>query len=265
MALTAAQRGWDGPAIRANIRLGSALVMLAFVVGHLINHAVLLVSIKAANDLRPFLVGPWESASGGAVLLLAALLHYLNALWSIWRRRHLRFTRLEWWQLSLGLTIPVLLMLHVVGIRIAGEALSVTHDYTSVLLMLWVAVPVLAVVQALTLLTVWAHAWIGLRFWTQSKRWYPEWRNALLIAAVLLPALALSGFIAAGNQVRRQAEQSGLSGGGVRRCQRHRRNRRGGPSFGCLGLGYASCVGVATVRCAGGTSLGLAPDPSAPT
>ena len=40
----------------------------------------------------------------------AALVHYVNALWSVYERRYLRLSRWEWWQLSLGLCIPPLLM-----------------------------------------------------------------------------------------------------------------------------------------------------------
>ncbi|MEI6558823.1 MAG: adenylate/guanylate cyclase domain-containing protein [Rhodospirillaceae bacterium] len=200
-------RGWDAPSVRAWLRLSSALVILTFVVSHLINHSLLLVSLGLANGARPFLVGAWGTAGGGCLLALAALVHYSNALWSIYRRRHLRLNPGEWWQLGLGLTIPVLLMMHVIGIRLASEVLKVNHDYTSVLLVQWVVVPALGVTQAAALLTVWAHACIGLRFWLQTKRWYPDWRGGLLMVAVLLPTLALSGFVAAGNQVRRQAQQ----------------------------------------------------------
>ncbi|MEI7606712.1 MAG: adenylate/guanylate cyclase domain-containing protein [Rhodospirillaceae bacterium] len=206
--VTTIMRGWDAPSVRAWLRLTSALVMVTFVVCHLINHSLLLVSLALANGARPFLVGVWETAGGGCLLALAALLHYSNALWSIYRRCHLRLTRGEWWQLGLGLTIPILLMMHVIGTRLASELLRVNHDYSSVLLMLWMVMPLLGATQAAALLTVWTHACIGLRFWLQTKRWYPDWRGGLLVVAVLLPTLALSGFVAAGNQVRRQAEQA---------------------------------------------------------
>ena len=203
-----APAAWDSQSARAMVRLSSALVMLTYVVGHLINHGLLLVSIRLANRAEPWLVGPWETAAGGALLLSAAALHYLNALWSIYRRRHLRLSTGEWWQLGLGLTIPVLLMMHVIGTRIAGLMLNVTQDYTSMLLVVWVAVPGFAVLQVAALLTVWAHACIGLRFWLQTKPWYPDWQATLLVAAVLVPTLALSGFVAAGNQVRRQVAET---------------------------------------------------------
>ena len=46
---------------------------------------------------------------------------------------------------------------------------------------------------------------IGLHFWLRTKPAYPQWRGALAIAGLLLPTLALSGYVAAGNQVLRAA------------------------------------------------------------
>ena len=44
------------------------------------------------------LMYPWATAVGTVILAAALLAHYLNALWSIYARRHLRLSRWEWWQ-----------------------------------------------------------------------------------------------------------------------------------------------------------------------
>jgi adenylate cyclase len=56
------------------------------------------------------------------------------------------------------------------------------------------------------LLTLWAHACIGIHFWLRTKAWYPQGRIWLGAIALLLPTLALSGFLTAGNQIVRAAE-----------------------------------------------------------
>jgi adenylate cyclase len=61
-------------------------------------------------------------------------------------------------------------------------------------------------VQSFALLAVWIHACIGLHFWLRIKRWYPAWLPIFATFAVLIPALALAGFIAGGNYVWREAE-----------------------------------------------------------
>src|SRR2546421_583165 len=55
------------------------------------------------------------------------------------------------------------------------------------------------------LLLVWIHACIGIHFWLRTKLWYPDWRVAFAAFALLLPTLALSGFLSAGNQLMREA------------------------------------------------------------
>ena len=56
------------------------------------------------------------------------------------------------------------------------------------------------------LLTVWTHACIGIHYWLRTKRWYPNWRPFLFAYGLLLPTLALAGYVTGGNQVLREAK-----------------------------------------------------------
>jgi adenylate cyclase len=199
-------RGWDLELLRNKVRPVSALVLLAFVVCHLTAHSFLLVSFERAGAALDILMYPWRSVIGTAVLASALLAHYSNALWSIYVRRHLRLSRWEWWQLSLGLSIPLLLMFHVIGTRVAEGLLGVTSHYSSVLLVQWQLSPWLGVLQVTAVLTVWIHACIGIHFWLRTKTWYAGWRPFFVGVGLLLPTLALSGYVTAGNQVLRAAE-----------------------------------------------------------
>src|SRR5207247_5022305 len=89
--------------------------------------------------------------------------------------------------------------------RLAEAFLGTDNYYSSVLTLHWVLMPHLAVIQAAALLTVWIHACIGIHFWLRTKIWYPDWRVAFAAFALLLPTLALSGYLSAGNQVMREA------------------------------------------------------------
>ena len=113
---------------RARLRLISALIMLSFVICHLTAHWFLLVSVNQAEPVLTVLMYPWRTAIGTAILITAFVVHYSNALWSIYIRRSLRLNRWELSQLVLGLCIPILLMAHVVGTRIADSALGVTPN-----------------------------------------------------------------------------------------------------------------------------------------
>jgi len=193
-------RGW-----RARLRLTSALVLLAFVICHLSGHSLLLLSQPFAESGLAALMRPWRSPIGTALLVSAFLIHYANALWSVYERRSLRLRNWEWAQLGLGLCIPALLALHVASTRLAEETMGVDTGYGYVLVEYWVVAPSIAVLQATALLTVWAHACIGIHFWLRTKAWYPEAKAWLGTLALLLPTVALAGFVSAGNQIARAA------------------------------------------------------------
>ena len=88
---------------RSNLRLASGLVLLSFVICHLTAHSLLLTSIDRAEAGLEILMYPWRTWIGTALLASALLVHYANALWSIYLRRSLRLSRWEWTQLALGL------------------------------------------------------------------------------------------------------------------------------------------------------------------
>src|SRR5262249_45320283 len=127
-------------------------------------------------------------------------------LWSIYIRRSLRLNRWELTQLGLGLCIPILLMLHVVGTRIAETTLGVTPNYNNVFIGQSLHRPWLGSLHSLALLPGWIHAAIGLPDWLRTKRWYPAWGRALFIYGLLLPTLAVAGYVSGGNQVLREAQ-----------------------------------------------------------
>ena len=126
---------------RARLRLSSGLVMLAFAICHLTAHWFLLVSVEDAETVLTFLMYAWRTWLGTSILIAAFVIHYSNALWSIYIRRSLRLTRWELIQVALGLCIPFLLMFHVIGTRIAESTLDVTVYYNTVFIAQWLHRP----------------------------------------------------------------------------------------------------------------------------
>jgi adenylate cyclase len=192
--------------VRARARLLSALVLLSFVLCHLASHIALIISVPVAQQALDSLMSFWRTEAGTYLLATALAVHVLNALWSIYIRRYLRLPAWELAQLSLGLSIPPLLMLHVVSTKISDRFLGTAGAYQSVLTLQWLLTPWLVYLQFAAVLTLWAHACVGLHFWLRTKRWYPAWRPILGALGVLIPSLALAGYVAGGNQVRREAQ-----------------------------------------------------------
>ncbi len=71
----------------------------------------------------------------------ACLVHVMLGLWAMYERRQFRWKAIEPLQLVLGLTVPALVVAHVVGVRL-GQALH-GHEilYPQVLFAYWIAWP----------------------------------------------------------------------------------------------------------------------------
>jgi adenylate cyclase len=198
------------------LRLASGLTLATFLVTHLSNHALGLVSLEAMEAGREWFVLLWRNPFGTAALYAALVIHPGLGLWSLYRRRTLAMPAWEAWQLALGLAVPVLLAQHVAGTRLADSWLGVTGSYTRVLLALWVFAPDLGARQVVLVAVVWAHACVGLHFWMRLRPWYRRAAPFLLAAALLLPTLALLGFVEGGREVARRAREPGWAQGVLR-------------------------------------------------
>ena len=56
------------------------------------------------------------------------------------------------------------------------------------------------------MLVAWTHGCIGIHYWLRAKAWYGRARLALYTGALLLPVLALLGFVQGGRTVVALAE-----------------------------------------------------------
>jgi adenylate cyclase len=187
------------------LRLWSGLVLFAYLTTHLGNHALGLVSIEAMEAGRRIFLTLWRHPLASLLLYASLVLHLTLALRSLYRRRTLRMPAWEALQLVLGLAIPVALISHVVGTRLAFEWFGRADSYSRVLLGMWSLSPGTGVRQALVLIVAWLHGCIGLHFWLRLRPWYPCAAPFFLAAAVLMPAVALLGFAAGGRAMAARA------------------------------------------------------------
>lgn len=206
-AAEATKKAIDGAALVRRIRLGSGLVLAFFVTTHFLNHALGLISLEAMEQGRLYFMAFWRAKTAMYVLYGALLTHLALGLWSLYRRRPiLRVPPWELAQMALGLAIPPILVGHVFDTHFGFTLAGVDDTYAYVLLLLWVERPHGAVLQIALLLTAWLHACIGLHYWLRIRPWYPKAVPALYTVALLLPVLALLGFVQGGVQVIALAE-----------------------------------------------------------
>ena len=187
------------------LRLATGLVLMAFVLGHLFNIALGLVSLDAVEAWHPALIGPWQTKPGKLLLGLSTLVHAVLGLVSIAKRRTLAMTATDAVQMLLALAVPPLLVAHVLVMGVAAELVAdFDTSYGFILAVYWSYAPHYAIVQLCAVLSVWTHAAIGLYSYLVLR---PVWsRIGGLVTPLLfaVPILALLGFVEAGKQTLAQ-------------------------------------------------------------
>ncbi|HSR73096.1 MAG TPA: adenylate/guanylate cyclase domain-containing protein, partial [Kiloniellales bacterium] len=182
------------------LHLATGLVLFAFLLSHLLNHSLGLISLEAMERGRQVFLALWRNPPGTALLYGALLLHLGFALRALYRRRRLLMPPWEMTQTLLGLAIPPLLAIHVLGTRFAHEVYGLEDQYLRVLLILRVFDPAAGWQQVLVLCVAWLHGCIGLHFWLRFRPGYARLVPLVYGGALLLPILALLGFYVAGKE-----------------------------------------------------------------
>ncbi|MDP2377102.1 adenylate/guanylate cyclase domain-containing protein [Reyranella sp.] len=192
------------------IRLWSSYVLFFYVVTHLLNHALGLISLRVLEVGRIWFVFIWHNPIGQTVLYCALFIHFCLALWSLYQRRTLRLSPWEWTQWILGVLIVPLGAIHVVGTRLAHELYNVEAGYPWVLGSL-VASDWTSTARQFSLpLVVWLHACIGLHFAWRLRPWYRPWLPVLYAFALLVPIAGIAGAGIALRDVAELAQRPGF-------------------------------------------------------
>ncbi|MGY2052867.1 adenylate/guanylate cyclase domain-containing protein [Methylobacterium sp. JK268] len=190
---------WRG-SLAQRLRLASGLILLAFAATHFLNHALGLIGLDAMLAFERGRVAVTRSLPGTALLAGALLVHAGLALAKLASRRSLRLPAWEAAQVALGLAIPILLLPHVLGTRVANLRDGLPTSYAEVITHLWPdAIPR----QTLLLVLVWVHGCIGLHHWLRLSPAYRRAAPALAFAALLLPLAATAGIVQQGELMAR--------------------------------------------------------------
>ncbi len=189
------------------IRLISGLVLFTYLVTHFTNHSLGLVSLEAMDDTLYWLFRFWTSWPASIALYGAFAVHFGLALYALWQRQTLRMRFAEVAQYVLGFLVPVLLAEHVMVTRASDSFYGSDFGYyRSLLTVYFHDSPVRGILQGTVLVVAWVHATIGLRFWLRLKPWYPAAQPYLFAFALLMPVLAMLGFLVAGAHVAALAQ-----------------------------------------------------------
>ena len=183
------------------VRLVSGMVLFGYLVSHFLNHALGNVSMTALARGVYIHTLFWQFLPIAVVFYTACLVHAGLGIWALYERRQFKWKAMEPIQLVLGLSIPALIIAHIVGVRL-GQALF-EHEklYPQELYLFFVAAPMRLWQMFAVMVIAWVHGSIGLYFWLRMKAFYRWGAPFLLAAAVLIPTLALLGIYQGGRTV----------------------------------------------------------------
>jgi adenylate cyclase len=183
------------------IRLGCGLVLYAYLVSHFLNHALGNISMAALATGVHYHTLLWQFPPVATLLYASAVIHSGLGIWALYQRRQFHWRAIEPLQLVLGLSIPALIIAHIVGVRLGQSLFGNQKLYPQELYSFWVAHPNRIWLMSSVLVIAWIHGSIGLYFWLRMKAFFNHAAPFLLAAAVLVPTLALLGIYQSGRTV----------------------------------------------------------------
>ena len=183
------------------ICLACGVVLYAYLVSHFLNHALGNISMDALAAGVRYHIMFWQFLPVAIVFYGAATIHSGLGIWALYQRRQFHWKAIEPLQLVLGLSVPALIVTHVVGARLGHTLFGNEKLYPQELYAFWVAQPFRIWLMPAVLIIAWVHGSIGLYFWLRMKAFFKRAAPLLLAMAVLVPTLALLGFYQAGRTV----------------------------------------------------------------
>ena len=123
------------------VRLACGLVLFAYLVSHFLNHALGNISMDALAAGVYYHTVFWQFLPVAIVFYTAALLHTGLGIWALYQRRQFRWKAIEPLQLVLGLSIPALIIAHIIGVRLGQTLFGHEKLYPQELYSFWVAQP----------------------------------------------------------------------------------------------------------------------------
>jgi adenylate cyclase len=190
------------------LRIGCGLVLFAYLVSHFLNHALGNISMEALAAGVRYHTLFWQFLPVAIVFYASVLIHGGLGVWALYERRQFRWKAIEPLQLVLGLSIPALIVAHVVGVRLGHTLFGQEKLYPQAFFAYWIVWPYKMWLLFAVLIITWVHGSIGLYFWLRMKAFYKRAAPFLLAIAVLIPTLALLGLYQGGRTVVDQSDSA---------------------------------------------------------
>ncbi|WP_065750974.1 adenylate/guanylate cyclase domain-containing protein [Bradyrhizobium paxllaeri] len=183
------------------VRLATGVILFAYLVSHFLNHALGNISLEALESGVQIHMAFWQFLPVTILFYAACLVHTALGIWALYERRQFRWKAIEPLQLALGLSIPMMIIAHIIGVRLGQTLYEHEKLYPQILFLYWIWAPWRIPMMLAVMTIAWVHGCIGLYLWLRMRAFYKRAAPFLLAAAVLIPTLSMLGFYQSGRMV----------------------------------------------------------------
>ena len=179
------------------LRTITGCFLFFYVVTHLVNHSLGLISLEVMELGRSVFLKFWRNQIIFYVLYGTLFIHFLLGIYAIGRRRSLRLTRKEWIRNISAALIPFFLASHLSITLFGSRFLDINDSYAFMILSTYVFDPVGYIGLSFMLILIWTHGCIGLIGLLEFRGIYLKYKLVLNSLIFGLPFLALGGYFSA--------------------------------------------------------------------
>lgn len=187
-------------------RLISGVILFVYVLSHLINHSLGIISIAAMEQGRDVFLFFWRSIPGTFLLYGSLSLHFILAVLAIMTKRKFTFKKIEIFQISFGFLMPFFLIIHIFETRYAFEFLNMEDKYIMLVANYWTyakdkfGIPGLFH-PIILIMFAWIHGIIGILKAFKHKSWFGNIKHYFSFFSFAVPFFAIAGYLVSGAAV----------------------------------------------------------------
>ena len=183
------------------LRMYSGILIFFYVTIHLLNHSLGLISIKLMDQVSDYVSNIIRIYIVSAILYLSFFIHLVSGLISLFKRRSFKMPLKDWAQLILGLTLPWILIVHLIANGYATRFENLESSYAVLVLATWVFDTKYIFLYNLLLVATWIHGIIGLQNITQNSEVYNKNKPFFTVLVWIIPILSILGYASAGKEL----------------------------------------------------------------
>ena len=201
----------DAALIIRRSRSISGCILFFYVLTHLLNHSLGLISLDTMEQGRAIFLRFWRHDVLFYMLYGALSIHFLLGIYALSRRRSCKMSRKEWIRNFCAILIPFFLASHLSVTLWGSRFLGLNDSYAFMIISTYIFDPFGYIILGLMLLVVWTHGSIGIIGLIEFREFYSNQRGLFHGLIFGLPLLAYGGYIRASIELSESSKNSPIA------------------------------------------------------